>query len=63
LSTAREAERLYVSVTEAARILACHPVTVRRQIAAGEIPARRIGRNYRIPYESLAPETGEEQSA
>lgn len=48
-------ERLYVSVREAAEILRCHPVTVRRQIAAGEIPARRVGRTWRIPTESVVP--------
>lgn len=48
--------RLYVSVADAARILYCHPVTVRRQIAAGAIPAIRVGRTWRIPEEALSPE-------
>lgn len=50
-------DRLYFSVGEAAKILGCHPVTVRRQIALGAIPAIRVGRPWRIPMAALEPET------
>lgn len=48
---------LYVSVPEAARLLVCHPVTVRRAISSGALPAIRVGRNWRIPFEAIHPDS------
>lgn len=33
----------YITVPEAARYLSCHPKTVRRMIAAGDLPGYQIG--------------------
>lgn len=49
-------EPLYVSVSEAARLLVCHPVTVRRAISSGDLPAIRVGRNWRIPFKAISPD-------
>lgn len=49
-------EPLYVSVPEAARLLVVHPVTVRRAISSGTLPAIRVGRNWRIPFDAIRPE-------
>ena len=45
-----------VTVEEAARITACHPVTIRRMIQRGELPALRVGRQYRVRLSDLQPE-------
>lgn len=50
-------EPLYVSVPEAARLLVCHPVTIRRAISSGALPAIRVGRNWRIPFEAIRPDS------
>jgi excisionase family DNA binding protein len=52
-------EPLYLSVPETAKILRCHPVTVRRQIAAGALPAIRVGRAWRVPIASVLPTSKE----
>lgn len=45
----------YVSIATAADILACSTKTIRRKIASGELPARRIGtRLIRIDATDLA---------
>ncbi|WP_082573966.1 MULTISPECIES: helix-turn-helix domain-containing protein [unclassified Nocardioides] len=38
----------YLTVQEAADLLRCHRATVRRQIDAGQLPAIRLGRCFRI---------------
>ena len=43
-----------VSIEDAARMLSVHPRTVRRLIERGEIPAGRIGHQWRIDPEVLA---------
>lgn len=45
-----------VTVEEAARITSCHPVTIRRMIQRGELPALRVGRRYRVRLSDLEPE-------
>lgn len=44
-----EIEKRYFSVKEAAEFLGVNIKTIYRAIAAGELPARRIGRAVRIP--------------
>ncbi|MDI6734575.1 MAG: helix-turn-helix domain-containing protein [bacterium] len=41
-------ERAVYTTSEAARILKLSPVTVERKIRRGEIPASKIGREYRL---------------
>lgn len=41
----------FISVADAALLLSVHPATIRRQIASGGIPARRLGREWRIPLD------------
>lgn len=48
--------RAYVSTQEAADYLSIDPQTIRRLIKSGEIPARRIGRNFRVPVSALVEE-------
>jgi excisionase family DNA binding protein len=45
--------RRWISINSAAEYLALHPVTVRRLIDRGEIPAVRIGRNVRVDLKTL----------
>ena len=40
---------------EVGQILACHPSTVTRLIGAGELPAIRIGKRFRVWSGDLAP--------
>jgi excisionase family DNA binding protein len=42
-----------VSLAAAAEYLAVHSRTVRRQIAAGELPAYRVGRNIKVDLNDL----------
>ena len=43
-----------LSVREAAEVLSCHPVTIRRLIAAGQLPAVRLGpRLLRVPAKAI----------
>lgn len=44
-----------VTVKRAAEILKCHPVSVRRMIRAGDLPAMRVRREWRVPLEALRP--------
>lgn len=48
-------ERL-VTIEEAAEHISCHPTTVRRMVQRGEIPALKIGRQYRVRMSDLVPE-------
>ena len=43
----------FVSVADAALLLSVHPATIRRQIASGGLPARRMGREWRIPLDAV----------
>ena len=43
----------YLSVKEVADLFRTCPKTVRRWIAAGELPATRLGRDYRIARSDL----------
>jgi len=55
LSASAPIAATYVSIQAAADILACSTKTIRRKIAAGELPARRIGtRLIRIDAADLA---------
>ena len=44
-----------VSLAEAASALGVHPATVRRAIRRGEIPAVRVGKQWRIRPSDLEP--------
>lgn len=50
-----------ISVTQAAQILAVHPATIRRMIGRGELPAKRVGRVWRVDPADLQPERRELQ--
>lgn len=50
-----------ISVAQAAQILAVHPATIRRMIARGELPAKRVGRVWRVDPADLQPERRELQ--
>lgn len=50
-----------ISVTKAAEILAVHPATIRRMIARGELPAKRVGRVWRVNPTDLTTEQRELQ--
>lgn len=45
-----------ISVAQAAQILAVHPATIRRMIARGELPAKRVGRVWRVNPRDLEPD-------
>lgn len=54
-STSAPVAATYVSIQAAADILSCSTKTIRRSIATGELPARRIGtRLIRIDAADLA---------
>lgn len=44
-----------VSVAEAAGVLGVHPATVQRAIRRGDIPATRLGRQWRVRMSDLEP--------
>lgn len=41
-------EKLYYSIDEVAQILGIHSNTVRRLIRTGELPAEKLGRQWRV---------------
>ena len=53
------AGRVFATVPEAAAILRYDVRTVRRAIAAGEIPATKVGSTYRIRVSWLRKQAGE----
>src|SRR5262245_30656303 len=42
-----------LTLTETARILRLHPETVRRLLATGKLPGRKLGKTWRVSPESL----------
>ena len=44
-----------VSVAEAADVLGVHPATVQRAIRRGDIPATKLGRQWRVRMSDLEP--------
>lgn len=48
-------DRAVITVTECAQVLECDPRTVSAAIAAGNLPAVRLGRTLRIPVAKLLP--------
>jgi len=46
-------ERIAIPVAEAARALGVHPMTLRRAIYRGELPAIQLGRKLLIPREAF----------
>ena len=46
-------QRRWISVKDAAEYLAIHPVTCRRLIDRGKIPAIKIGRSVRVDLKAL----------
>jgi excisionase family DNA binding protein len=49
----RTIESDFVSVSEAAKLLACHHHTIRAAIARGDLTAVRLGETLRIPISAL----------
>ena len=45
--------RRWISVNECAELLSLHPISVRKIIARGKIPAVRIGRTVRVDLRAL----------
>ena len=43
-----------LTVAELAKHLQVDPITIRRWIASGKIPAVKLGKSYRIPAEAVA---------
>ncbi len=52
-ASGRSDEPRFVDATEAARILQVHVRTIRREAAAGRIPAVRVGREWRFLLDDL----------
>lgn len=46
-------ERKYLSVVEAAEVINMSPAFVRRRCKAGDIPAKKLGRDWRITRDAL----------
>jgi len=46
-------KRRWISVNECAELLSLHPMSVRKIIARGKIPAVRIGRTVRVDLRAL----------
>lgn len=46
----------YLTTKEAAAILKCSTVSIRRMIKAGTLPAFRAQREWRVPLEALRPQ-------
>lgn len=57
-ATERLNGRWFVTVTECASVLEVDPRTVRRAIDRGEIPAVRVGTQYRVPVAWLRERAG-----
>jgi len=53
--------RRFITVRETADYLCLHPVTIRRLIDRGEIPATKIGRSVRIDKISLIKKMEEKE--
>ncbi|MBW3574290.1 MAG: helix-turn-helix domain-containing protein [Actinobacteria bacterium] len=54
MSMAQSADRArYLTVAEVAAILRVSTMTVYRLIKAGELPALRVGRSYRLPEDDV----------
>lgn len=51
----RAQEGAAMTISEAARRLGVSPRTVQRQVAAGRLPAIRLGRSVRIPADAVVP--------
>lgn len=52
------ADRLFITVGEAAELLMLDERTVRRGIEAADLPGFKVGATYRIPWERFRSETG-----
>ena len=52
----------YVSTTEAARRLGCHPETVRRALEAGRLDGQRLARIWRVRAAQLDERNDDERS-
>ena len=55
--------RKWGTVAQVAEYLALHPVTVRRLIDKGKIPASRIGRSVRVDLQALEQMMEEREAA
>jgi len=44
-----------LTINEAAEVANCHPATIRRMIARGELPALKLGSRYRVRMDDLTP--------
>lgn len=45
--------RLALSLQEVARLLGVHPLTIRRAVELGQLPAVKVGRRRLIPRQAL----------
>jgi excisionase family DNA binding protein len=55
-------KRRWISVNDAAEYLSIHPVTCRRLIDRGEIPASKIGRSVRVDLKALNRQLEQKES-
>jgi excisionase family DNA binding protein len=56
----RTTERRWITVNECAELLSLHPMSVRKIIARGKIPAVRIGRTVRVDLRALEAQLEEQ---
>ncbi len=56
-------KKRFITVREASEFLSLHPVTVRRLIGKGKIPASRVGRSVRIDLKALIQKMEEQQES
>lgn len=40
--------RTFLTTTEVAKILNCHPMTIRRMVKSGSLPCLKVGKHIRI---------------
>lgn len=59
----KESNKKYLSTTEAAELLEVSRVSVYKKIKSEKLPAKKVGRNYIIAKEDLAPALKKEVSS
>jgi len=51
-------DQVYLGVPQVARLMGCHPQTVRRLIKSGKLAARKFGHDWRIHRMDARPTGG-----